>query len=1069
MSKKILSIILAISMVLTMCVGAFSVSAAEGDVTISCGETEGFITGKAGEIIEIPVSISGNTKGVSTVTIDLEYDDAYFEVMYDWSREGSILTADRGVLEDMQTKFSDNETYPDAKALARYSYGSPISSFTGDGLLVKLFFKVKQDVNVPVKTAIKLYVPILSCLNEAGGMDPVTIAGINQMAPVVVNPDVNVTLPAQTKVTYDGQPHAVVATAPEGVDVEVKYDGKAEAPTAVGTYEVTAAVTTEGFTGSAKGTLVIEPIKVTVTAKNATKKIGEDDPALEYTYNENALLAGDKLVGGLTRAAGDAIGKYPITQAAGNEFKVVKEADSSVNANYAVTFVPGEFEIVDKTPQTITVSETTLEKTYGDASVKLTATASSGLTDFTFALSDDDDDKVVTVDGEGNVTFVGAGEAKITVSQAGNEDYAAASANVTVTVNPAELTVTLAGKEITYGEEIGEFDITYEGFVNEETKDDLLTPVTVAGLPEGKVIVGTYPLTLEGATSNNYTISYTNADLIVNPREVEIASIGVYNKNADETTDAKINPTKIALTEGKGFIAGDDVYVSVTGTAAFADAEAGEDKVVTISDVAVEVTGKDKDNYTVTVADSALTTTATIFADGSMTAQDVADQIGDIIIKAGDDTVVLPDAPDGFTFTLTGSDKPEVIDPETGAITRTNEEETVVITITVTAEDGTTATKDVTVKVAKGSLKTITAKVWGYGELQGDFGEQPIGSTIEVIAVPDKGYEVSEWFVDGKSIGKTNALVQRFTVENDMEIGVEFKRKSGGGIPSTGTGDGKITVKAPTASVTSGSTVFKGSVVKLSTTTSDAKIYYTTDGSTPTTSNAILYTSEGIRISANTTIKAFAMKDSKTSTIASFTYKMKTAKAEFKDDASKIKYMESVSDKLFEPDRAATRYEVLKALDEVMDIEDAKIENGFSDVSEEYKVLVNKFAATTIVDGYPNKTFGGEGNITRAEFVKMLAAALDLDMSAAATHKFKDVQSGHWAEKYIAAFSKLGYIIGDPDGNFRPDDKVTRAEVVTVMNRILKIESAPNAAQKYTDLAKEHWAYGFIMAAAKDK
>ena len=76
-----------------------------------------------------------------------------------------------------------------------------------------------------------------------------------------------------------------------------------------------------------------------------------------------------------------------------------------------------------------------------------------------------------------------------------------------------------------------------------------------------------------------------------------------------------------------------------------------------------------------------------------MTAQDVADQIGDITIKAGDDTVVLPDAPDGFTFTLTGSDKPEVIDPETGAITRTNEEETVVITITVTAEDGTTATK----------------------------------------------------------------------------------------------------------------------------------------------------------------------------------------------------------------------------------------------------------------------------------------------------------------------------------------------------------------------------------------
>lgn len=101
----------------------------------------------------------------------------------------------------------------------------------------------------------------------------------------------NVTLPAQTKVTYDGQPHAVAATVPEGVAVEVKYNGKTEAPTAVGTYEVTATAT-EGFIGSAKGTLVIEPIKVTVNATNVTKKIGEDDPALAYTYNEDALLAG---------------------------------------------------------------------------------------------------------------------------------------------------------------------------------------------------------------------------------------------------------------------------------------------------------------------------------------------------------------------------------------------------------------------------------------------------------------------------------------------------------------------------------------------------------------------------------------------------------------------------------------------------------------------------------------------------------------------------------------------------------------------------------------------------------
>ena len=146
-----------------------------------------------------------------------------------------------------------------------------------------------------------------------------------------------------------------------------------------------------------------------------------------------------------------------------------------------------------------------------------------------------------------------------------------------------------------------------------------------------------------------------------------------------------------------------------------------------------------------------------------------------------------------------------------------------------------------------------------------------------------------------------------------------------------------------------------------------------------------------------------------------------------------------------------------------------KIENGFSDVPEGYKELVNKFAATSIVDGYPNKTFGGEGNITRAEFVKMLAAAPRPRYEVLRQRTSSRMYSPATGRRSTLQHSRsLVISFGDPDGNFRPDDKVT-SRGCNCNEPHLKIESAPNAAQKYTDLAKEHWAYGFIMAAAKDK
>lgn len=185
-----------------------------------------------------------------------------------------------------------------------------------------------------------------------------------------------------------------------------------------------------------------------------------------------------------------------------------------------------------------------------------------------------------------------------------------------------------------------------------------------------------------------------------------------------------------------------------------------------------------------------------------------------------------------------------------------------------------------------------------------------------------------------------------------------------------------------------------------------------------------------------------------------------------KADAQTIKYMAPVSDTAFEPDRAATRYEVSEALYALLDFSGLEEADRFSDVDEAHREMVNALAQTPIIDGYPDGTFGGEQSITRAEFVKMVSVAAGIGTSDAQA-EFTDLAPEHWASPYISAFVADGYIYGYPDGTFLPESEITRAEAVAIINRVLGVQKADGAAPRFDDLPADHWAYGDIMAAAK--
>jgi hypothetical protein len=95
---------------------------------------------------------------------------------------------------------------------------------------------------------------------------------------------------------------------------------------------------------------------------------------------------------------------------------------------------------------------------------------------------------------------------------------------------------------------------------------------------------------------------------------------------------------------------------------------------------------------------------------------------------------------------------------------------------------------------------------------------------------------------------------------------------------------------------------------------------------------------------------------------------------------------------------------------------------------------INALASRGIVSGVGNEMYNPEGNVTRAEFIKMLMNTLDL-VDDTATTTFTDVAEGEWYYSYIASAQALGITNGYEDGRFGVDDEITREDMVALAYR----------------------------------
>ena len=180
--------------------------------------------------------------------------------------------------------------------------------------------------------------------------------------------------------------------------------------------------------------------------------------------------------------------------------------------------------------------------------------------------------------------------------------------------------------------------------------------------------------------------------------------------------------------------------------------------------------------------------------------------------------------------------------------------------------------------------------------------------------------------------------------------------------------------------------------------------------------------------STNRTERSIVVENKKTSTPSSL------------NDADHYAYIVGYPDGLAHPEAEITRAEVatifFRLLTEDSRSEYLTEENRYSDVGRDswYNTAVSTLTAIGVIDGQPDGTFAPTRMITRAEFA---AIAARFDTSTTETSAaFTDI-SGHWAESEISKAAASGWINGYTDGTFKPNQYITRAEAMALVNRVL--------------------------------
>ena len=370
---------------------------------------------------------------------------------------------------------------------------------------------------------------------------------------------------------------------------------------------------------------------------------------------------------------------------------------------------------------------------------------------------------------------------------------------------------------------------------------------------------------------------------------------------------------------------------------------------------------------------------------------------------------------------------------------------------------------NITGNVGNGSGTEVDSDLW-LDTLSGatlKIGEDGLAEDARIGVYVNGGVDDVKNFTDTYESGK--ATTENFISNRTKYYVIEVETEDGVAAAMT-----LYKSAAPTASLAPGSYVGTQTVA-LSTTTSPSltKIYYTTDGSDPKTSETKQRYTEPLTIDKTMTVKAYTsglQGEYLASDVAEFAY---TITASHEDNCPSADYtdvdtgawyheaidfaiendlMNGVGDNLFNPDGNLSRAMMVRILWNMED-QPTNVSGSYSDVvaGAWYEKAVLWATANNIVNGYPDGSFGPDNSITRQEMAAILyryAQFKEYDMTAEDDlTRFPDGdETAEWAETFVRWAVAEGLLNGGDDGTLDPAGTATRAEVAQIfMNYCEKI------------------------------
>ncbi|WP_193323708.1 MBG domain-containing protein [Marinifilum sp. N1E240] len=380
------------------------------------------------------------------------------------------------------------------------------------------------------------------------------------------------------------------------------------------------------------GTLSINKAELVVTANNASKNYGDDNPA--FTFNYSGFVNGEDASG---------LDTEPVASSTANALTNAGEVDITVSGgtdnNYSFKYVNATLSI-QKTELTVTADDKS--KIYGESNPELTISYSGFV--------NGEDASVFNIlpiaNSSANAT-TSVGSNLITVSGGVALNYNITYVNGTLDISKAELTVTSDDKSKTYGDVNPSFTKSYSGFVNGDDISALTAEPTISSAADATTGVGSASITLTGGESNHYSFNNVNGTLSINKAELVVTANNASKNYGDDNPAFTFNYS--------GFVNGEDASVLDTEPVASSTANA----LTNAGEVDITVSGGIDDNYNFNYVNATLNIQKT-----------------ELTVTADDKSKTFGDANPEFTVSYTGfvnGDDARVLESEPVATSNADE------------------------------------------------------------------------------------------------------------------------------------------------------------------------------------------------------------------------------------------------------------------------------------------------------------------------------------------------------------------------------------------------------------